>query len=460
MHFSVRQNFSLRRSGATAVISLAAGAGLIVGVGSPAFAEPVPTTPACAPSAETIVCQFGYTGAAERWTAPPGVTKVTATALGAQGGSIVTEIFGGLGGSAAAELAMAPGADLLVTVGGAGGKGSTCDYLEPMPESAGGFNGGANGGSGCATGGGGGGATDVRTSAGALADRLLVAGGGGGASNYRPLIGAAHGGAGGLVGGSGGPVNGGGAGATQSGGGSGVLGQGSAGVNAAPSISGGGGGGGGYFGGAGGGPQYGGGGGSSFGPVGTTYIDGTQAGNGAASIGFPLVVFSDPTADSLTDVSATLKVTVDPNGREGLPLQLAYGTDPASLTSVVDLAPVSGTDPVVVSVPLTGLTAETAYAFQVMVPGDATTSATTVTAFTTLETPAPAPTPSPTPPPTPAPAPAPAPTPVDPAQPAAGPKSQLANTGGANSAFGLFGAGALAIAGIGALLARKRSARS
>ena len=85
---------------------------------------------------------FGYTGAAQSWVVPPGVTSATFTLYGAQGGaSGFSGVAGGLGGSATATFAVTPGATINIYVGGAGeGGGAT----------AGGFNGGGTGSSGLA----------------------------------------------------------------------------------------------------------------------------------------------------------------------------------------------------------------------------------------------------------------------------------------------------------------------
>jgi hypothetical protein len=122
----------------------------------------------------SVVCL--YTGKAETWRVPAGVTSVTFNLYGAQGGSqgdTAHRAAGGLGAHLRDTLKVKPGTVLVIVVGGT-----------PLPGSiSGGFNGG-----GSATGrvraqstagGGGGGATDVRTGP-SLADRVLVAGGGGG----------------------------------------------------------------------------------------------------------------------------------------------------------------------------------------------------------------------------------------------------------------------------------------
>ena len=65
-----------------------------------------------------------FTGASAAFTVPPGVTTLTVTALGAQGGAGAAGTSpGGLGGSVTATLTVAPGETLNVFVGGQGGTG-------------------------------------------------------------------------------------------------------------------------------------------------------------------------------------------------------------------------------------------------------------------------------------------------------------------------------------------------
>lgn len=116
---------------------------------------------------------FSYTGAEQTWTVPDGVTEVTVSIWGAEGGAGNGDgsdpSTGGQGGYVNGTLAVTPGETLYIYVGGKGGAPN------------GGWNGGANGGdlSG-ADGGGGGGASDVRQGGSTLSDRAAVAGGGGG----------------------------------------------------------------------------------------------------------------------------------------------------------------------------------------------------------------------------------------------------------------------------------------
>ena len=238
-----------------------------------------------------IQTDFGYTGSAQTFIVPAGVTSVIIEAWGAQGGGS----YGGNGGYASGTLSVTPGQALAIYVGGQGGTNA-----------AAGWNGGGLGGydlqNGGATSGGGGGASDVR--AGGVS--VIIAGGGGGAC----IEGGenAPGGTGGGMSGSNAPncINAiGGAGGTQSGPGivfttsrGATSGSGSQGGNGSSAVQAwaGGGGGGGYFGGAGGtstqdhpaGYGAGGGGGSSYigGVSGGTTQSGQRSGNGYVRISF------------------------------------------------------------------------------------------------------------------------------------------------------------------------------
>jgi hypothetical protein len=251
-----------------------------VAVAMAAVVVPASQVQAQAPPPPTT---FGYTGAAQTWTVPAGVTQATFDVYGAVGGDLRPDFTrGGLGGRATATLLVSPGDTITIVVGGAGEDVDTCQNRPPN----GGFNGGGDGGDAVCDGAAGGGASDVRIGGTGLIDRRLVAGGGGGASTAQSQCGRHGGGAGGgLSGGDG--LCGGGEGGNQDGSrGSGLLGQGSAGGDGRPGfILGGGGGGGGYYGGAGGAngdgsASVGGGGGSGFGPSGTVFETGVRDGNG------------------------------------------------------------------------------------------------------------------------------------------------------------------------------------
>ncbi len=153
---------------------------------------------------------FRYTGAAQSWVVPDGITRVTIDAFGAEGGGspswqVLPAIRGGLGGYTRAAIGVTPGQTLWIFVGGKGKDGATHgrDSNPPADESQGGFNGGATGGIPLSTlsgagGGGGGGASDVRIGGVDVSNRVVVAGGGGGSASklYVPC-GLSHGGSGG-----------------------------------------------------------------------------------------------------------------------------------------------------------------------------------------------------------------------------------------------------------------------
>jgi hypothetical protein len=265
-----------------AVLGLVCGLLVVVAgsVSAPAGATPAPV---CVASVCSVT--FAYTGAADSWTVPAGVTSATFDLYGAQGGGSAGNalFFAGLGGELKATLAVSAGTSIQVTVGGQGAG------------LAAGFNGGGGGGFG------GGGASDIRVGGTGLADRKLVAGGGGGAGRTACVTNA-DGGAGGGVSGS--PGNAGcdgfvaGGGGTQTtggtGGGGGVATDGAFGVGGSGSELGGGGGGGWY--GGGGGNQAGGGGGSSYpdpnnlpaGVSNVTTTSGVQTGDGQITITYTL----------------------------------------------------------------------------------------------------------------------------------------------------------------------------
>ena len=133
-------------------------------------------------------CTFSFTGAAQTWTVPAGVTSVHIEAWGAQGG-FNTPVTNNLGGQAEGDLAVTPGDVLNIYVGGHPGLNGL----------TGGFNGGGNGFSGGAAGGG---ASDVRAAGNTLNHRVIVAGGGGGGGIWT-TISVVGGVGGGLTGGNG-----------------------------------------------------------------------------------------------------------------------------------------------------------------------------------------------------------------------------------------------------------------
>ena len=219
------------------------------------------------------------------YTVPPGRNLIQVDAFGAQGGSTSGSLgaSGGLGGHAGGLINVSPGQGLDVCVGGQGsgttpginGGGAVLNTATMLPAGAPGR-----------------GASDVRTGAFGISERVLVAGGGGGAVSLNDIAGAG-GGASGTdcvahdpdCGAGGSQTAGGAAGAAPTGDGNcdvvghvtsshpGTLGVGGTGgdvfagnVCVAPvgQTSTGGGGGGGYYGGGGGGGGSAGGGGSGF----------------------------------------------------------------------------------------------------------------------------------------------------------------------------------------------------
>jgi hypothetical protein len=295
-----------------------AASGALVGVGALTTAI---ITSGAQPAFAATTDTYSYTGGAQTWTIPAGVTSIIVDAYGAQGGA-GTATSGGLGGQATATISVTPGASVQINVGGQGATAT------PGSAAAGGFNGGGatgtDNGGGVFLAGSGGGASDVRIGGTALSDRKVVAGGGGGSgglvaagagggSNVDNGAGASGSGTApsGVGGGGGSNASGGlgGAGATEGGvacadvggaGGSGALGTGGGGGDAGPlnpAAAGGAGGGGGYYGGGGGGGACdqslntgGGGGGSNYITTDGTgdLYRGVRSGNGLVTISYAL----------------------------------------------------------------------------------------------------------------------------------------------------------------------------
>ena len=264
-----------------------------------------------------------YTGAAQTWIVPAGVTSVTVDMAG--GAGTTASGAGGLGGRLQATVTSNPGDTWNIYIGG-GGAGQT-----------GGFNGGGTGGNGgnsggqtpisYSNGGGGGGGTDIRVGGTALTNRTLVAGGGagsGGTASAGLTTGTPKGGVGGGTTGGEGfdsfnttQTSQCGQGGTQSAGGAagnynpagqtaGSSGNGGQGSNGGNGFGAGGGGGGGYFGGGGGSGDNGwdvcgGGGGSSFSGSGTsvTHTQGFQSGNGYVTLSWTFGSVSTPKTSTL-----------------------------------------------------------------------------------------------------------------------------------------------------------------
>jgi hypothetical protein len=263
----------------------------------------------CSCATNRCSATFAFSGAAQPFTVPAGVTQVTIAAYGAAGGGSTCRgsSAGGNGGLTLATVPVTPGETLTVTVGGYG----DCQLIGGVITQVAGFNGGGLGGSGgYGTGAAGGGASDVRRGSG-LANRIIVAGGGGGGGSYGGPFGGVGGVGGTTTGGTGatgmpsGALAGGvgGSGGTQTAGGAGGTGvvngdPGTLGVGGAGHImsgfgSGGGGGGGGYYGGGAGGSVVsgpgagGGGGGSSYvdpSATGVSMMAGVQPQNGKVVI--------------------------------------------------------------------------------------------------------------------------------------------------------------------------------
>lgn len=176
---------------------------------------------------------FHFTHAVQKFKVPHGVTQLTITAYGAQGGGPKNASYGppgALGAAITATVSVTGGELLHVYVGGKGIKGGSN-----------GGGGGFNGGGGAFPGAyGGAGSSDVRTAGDKLTDRIIVAAGGGGSgedgfdsyyhgSNSGSSVnfggtGGVGGSKAGSAGGGGQSGGGGGAGATEKIGGAGGLG--------------------------------------------------------------------------------------------------------------------------------------------------------------------------------------------------------------------------------------------
>jgi hypothetical protein len=147
----------------------------------------------------TVTITFDYTGDAQSWTVPTGVTEATFVVNGAAGGLDVQNATG-LGGQAEATLAVTAGAVYTIVVGGAGESIRQAGPTRSGGRGGYGYGPGGAGGAPWSTntsvpgaGGGGGSAVLLGT------DVLLVGGGGGGSSN-NPAAGGAGGGARGSAG--------------------------------------------------------------------------------------------------------------------------------------------------------------------------------------------------------------------------------------------------------------------
>ncbi len=301
---------------------------MAVVVGSSLAADP---SAGCTTTSGVTTCVFAYTGAAQTWTVPAGVTTASFDLYGAEGGSFLG--FGGLGGRTEATIPVSSGDSIQVNVGGHGQE--LAEGLTGRP--AGGFNGGGSGEDA-----GGGGATDIRSGGVALADRLLVAGGGGGNG-----AGGSSGGGGGGSSGEDAPANDtdifpgtiAGGGGSQSAGGSagGNSTAGSLGSGGENTVAGGGGGGGYYGGGA--GYISGGGGGSGFVTASATssaMSTGVREGDGLVTISYT----EAPPADLTISKSHTGNFTSGQVGAQYMITVSNGGTGASSGTvTVVDALP-------------------------------------------------------------------------------------------------------------------------
>jgi hypothetical protein len=258
-------------------------------------AVPARASAACVTVSSTVTCTYATVGP-DTFTVPTGVTQATFDVFGAQGGA--GDSAGGLGGEAVGTLSVTAGDVFQINVGGTGSPNGN--------GGGGGGNGGSNGGGqgGDGThrsGAGGGGASDVRSGAFGLDDRLFVGGGGGGGAGTGVGAGGGTGGAGGgtdgiagddgttgthgaATGGGGATATGGGTGGNTAGcsanpackGTAGVAGTGGAAPNVYSNDNGGGGGGGGGL--------WGGGSGGSGGGAGADSTGGSGGGGGSGFV--------------------------------------------------------------------------------------------------------------------------------------------------------------------------------
>ena len=140
--------------------------------------------------------KFLWTGKAQFFTVPTGVTAMTMDVLAASGGSgLSIAVHGGWGGEEKATVPVTPGQNLTIIVGGWGSY-ATCDNIGNCATTPGGYGGGGAGGPNS---GGGGGGSFVFGPGNQL---LIAAGGGGGmAAGYQEVQGGNGGGtAGGTAG--------------------------------------------------------------------------------------------------------------------------------------------------------------------------------------------------------------------------------------------------------------------
>jgi len=270
----------------------------------------------------TKTTSFQYTGAAQTYTVPAGVTNIRVDAYGAAGGASANGPAGGKGGRIQGTVPVTTGEVLNIYVGGAG---------PPYSSTGGGWNGGGNGQN--SWGGGGGGAVDIRRGGTALSNRIIVAGGGGGGGYHM-----AGGDAGGLSGAA--SVY---AGVTSA---PGTQTTGNAlGIGAAGTTVNTGGGGGGYWGGGSGAANgIGGGGGSSWASSNLRAVihsPGYQLATGDGRLNITVQMtgaMSVPTALTAAPFQRSVDLSwVAPEEDSTTGYRIKWGTDPAALTNQVDV---------------------------------------------------------------------------------------------------------------------------
>jgi hypothetical protein len=338
-------------------------------------------------SAGAVTADFATVGTAS-WIVPDGVSCVTVTAIGAEGGSYVASSGGDAastdngagpvaavagdgapGGLGSSTLAVLPGTELQINVGGRGGD-ADASASQPAVVGLGGFNGGGDGGNptvanpapfGFFGGAGGGGASDVRIGGSGLDSRVVVGGGGGGWGGFGGTEGGVGGGETGGNGGNGSSTTGGTGGTDTAGGtggsfggGAGSLGIGGTGGGGDTVNGGGGGGGGGFFGGGGGGAvapgaasAAAGGGGSGLGQELDDAVDAENGGNGRVTVEYevgdtsclaaPLTITksttgSAPQPGDVFGVSVRCEAeTIDYAGQEYSEIGLTFSVDDAGV---------------------------------------------------------------------------------------------------------------------------------
>ena len=350
-------------------------------------------------TAQATTTTLAYTGGAQTYTVPGGVTQLQVECWGAQGGDVGTTL-GGRGGYAKALVAVTPGETAYAYLGQQGSLSAATTNTAGVPT----FNGGGAGAIRAALGttASGGGASDVRLGGSELANRIVVAGGGGGCDDYNSSAGGAGGGSTGASGatvasstavGTGGTQS---AGGTGGAGGSGALGLGGSAtqdlfVTLDTRLSGGGGG---YYGG-GLGSNSGGGGGSGYtGGVSpyttssTTMSSGIRAGNGQVRITITalLPAVTTTAVTGLTLTTATTGGTFSSVGVSPVTASGVCWATTANPTIANSKTAENATSGTFIS-SLTGLTASTTYYVRAYATNLAGTAYGPEVTFTTLNLP-------------------------------------------------------------------------